>query len=131
MESIMDQYRKPDVTFNKSGRIEITAKVANILNLLPGDCIDVGIVNNIDYYLYVRRRNNNKLPFRFSARVYPTKKNTRSYRANCVELCRKILKMFHADSKFSPQLGSPILLEGDTAIPIIGNINLSQNGETN
>lgn len=47
--------RKADVTFFQSGRIDITARVVKLLDLQPGDVIDIA-VSGSEYLLYVRTK---------------------------------------------------------------------------
>lgn len=47
--------RKVDVYFRKSGRIDITSRVAKALNIQDGDVINV-LSADSEYFLYVERR---------------------------------------------------------------------------
>ena len=55
MCSLLDTHRRPDIIFRPNGRIDITAKVATLLSLKPGDAINVWKEED-EYYLYVARR---------------------------------------------------------------------------
>ena len=56
MHSILDNTRRPDVTFYPNGRIDITARVAKILDLHQGDVIDIADNGGIEYLLYIKYR---------------------------------------------------------------------------
>lgn len=53
MRSLLGKARRPDVIFRADGHFDITARVAGILGLSPGDVVDV-LTDNCEYYLYVR-----------------------------------------------------------------------------
>ena len=55
MHSILNITRRPDVTFYPSGRIDITSRIAKVLNLCEGDVIDIA-VNGCEYQLYVKHK---------------------------------------------------------------------------
>ena len=58
MTSLLENTRRPDVTFHSSGRIDITARIARSLSLSKGDVIDIATDGN-EYLLYVRHRSAN------------------------------------------------------------------------
>ena len=47
-----EKTRRPDITFYRNGRIDITASVAERLSLRAGDVIDIARGKE-EYYLYV------------------------------------------------------------------------------
>lgn len=55
MEGVLKRTRRPDVTFSPSGRIDISARVADILDLRRGDVVGVGTERG-EWYLYVVHR---------------------------------------------------------------------------
>lgn len=84
-----DQTRKADVTFYKSGRIDITSGVSKLLNLKRGDVIDVA-GDGREWYLYVRHRN---CCGRHEAQCYPSNRGGHNFRAYSKRLCTQVLKM--------------------------------------
>ena len=52
MENIIERTRRKDITFYKSGRIDITARVARILNLKQGDSINISKDENGEFLLF-------------------------------------------------------------------------------
>lgn len=90
--------RRPDITFYRSGRIDITALVARILGLREGDVIDV--LENHDgeeYMLYVCQRAADA-PGRFEAQCRPTNKRGNNFRCHSKRLCNVILKASNSDN---------------------------------
>lgn len=55
MKSILSNSRKHDISFDASGRIDISAHVARKLSLSPGDVIDIAYEYG-ELYLYVKLR---------------------------------------------------------------------------
>lgn len=55
MCSLINTHRRPDIIFHPNGRIDITARVTNLLSLEPGDAINVWKEED-ECYLYVARR---------------------------------------------------------------------------
>lgn len=95
MQSILGETsRRPDISFYASGRIDITAHVARILELREGDVIDIVIDNNGEYLLFVRQRAGD-FPGRFEAQVHATSKSSkrcRNFRCHSVRLCKAMLQ---------------------------------------
>ena len=95
MNHLLDNTRRHDITFNVSGRIEISARVTRALGLHPGDVIDVAIDEvGRECYLYIKHRAE-KLSGRHKAQCYRTGRGRtcNSLRAHSVELCRQMLDM--------------------------------------
>lgn len=88
MQIISDRIsRKPDILLFGNGRIDISARVANMLSLELGDVVDIALRDG-EYHLYVSHKN----PIaRYDARVRPTKKRSRNFRCNSVRLARYML----------------------------------------
>ena len=96
MNHLLDNTRRHDITFNVSGRIEISARATRALDLHPGDVIDVAIDEvRRECYLYIKHRAE-KLSGRHKAQCHVTNsrvKKCNSLRAHSVELCRQMLDM--------------------------------------
>ena len=75
-----ERTRRPDITFYRNGRIDITASVAERLSLRAGDVIDIARGKE-EYYLYVRLRRSDGAVGRHEAQCYPSKSGTRNFRA--------------------------------------------------
>ena len=43
MIKLLEHTRKPDITFNRNGIIQITSRLARALSLCPGDAINISI----------------------------------------------------------------------------------------
>ena len=89
MAGILGNTRRPDVTFYRSGRIDITSRVAKLLDLHDGDVVDID-KHSGEWLLFVRHRND-KLIGAHEARCYASKKNSRNYRAYSKRLCDAVL----------------------------------------
>ena len=117
MIKLLQHTRRPDITFCRNGRILITARVAHILSLSPGDSINVAFID-LEYLLYAVRHENNI--GRHVAQCYPTKKHSRNYCANSVELCRYMLSIANVSTdRVSLMAGEPITRNDTVYIPII------------
>lgn len=89
MAGILGNTRRPDVTFYRNGRIDITSRVAKLLDLRNGDVVDIDRMCG-EWRLFIRHRNDNIIGAH-EARCYPSKKNSRNYRAYSKRLCDAIL----------------------------------------
>lgn len=122
MGSILGNSRRPDVTFYKSGRIDITSRVAKLLNLSQGDVIDIDVING-EYLLYIRYRSNEAVG-RHEARCIASKSNSNNFRAYSKKLTKAILTVCEAEKA---QLASGAAMEFERlgiAVPLITRNNL-------
>lgn len=123
MRSLLGISRRPDVTFYADGHIDITARVAQRLRLMPGDVIDVA-VDEVECCLYVRLRAN-EADGRHEARVYPTKPRSRNYRAHSKRLCTKMLAKTDMEVLRLPA-GETVNYNGQEAVSLISAFNLDR-----
>lgn len=118
MIKLLEHIRRPDISFSrKRGTIRITAKVARVLALRPGDAINIAISNG-EYLLYAIHFTDNI--GRFEAQCYPTKKGSDNYCAYSVRLCRTLLDSvgIKAD-KVAYMIGESFVCGEITYVPII------------
>lgn len=128
MESLLGNTRRPDVSFFKNGRIDITASIAKKLNLDNGDVIDIARCDR-ELYLYVKWRNCDVVG-NHAARCKATKSNGRcaNFRVFSVKLCASILEICGADKAARLAAGDAIHVEGlGVAVPLVTRINLHNN----
>lgn len=117
MKKLLEQTRRPDISFNRNGTIRITARVAHTLALRPGDSINI-TVNNGEYLLHAVRHVNNI--GRHEARCYPSKKGSGNYCANSVRLCRTLFDSVGAKiDKIAYYVGGSFVHGDTTYVPII------------
>lgn len=117
MNKLLEHTRRPDITFCRNGRIFITARVARILSLHPGDTINI-IHDKGEYLLFANRHD--YLIGRHIARSYPTKKKSNNYCANSVALCKAILSAVNSTAdKVSFMVGEHIIQDEKVYVPII------------
>lgn len=98
MTSVLGNTRRADITFHKSGKIDITARVTKALGLRAGDVIDI-VTGNGECYLRVKHRAE-RLIGRHEAQVWPTSKAVRqchNMRCHSKRLCAAVLEMCHTD----------------------------------
>ncbi len=122
METILGNTRRPDITFYQNGRIDITSRIAKMLNLSNGDVIDVAMHNG-EFMLYIRLRNSQVIG-NHEARCYASKKNSRNFRTYSKKLSKVILAECNANKAC---LASGMAIEVEplgTAIPLITRNNL-------
>lgn len=124
MTTTLDNTRKPDITFHRDGRIDITARVAKALSLRPGDVIDIAH-DGSEYYLYVKHRNT---VGRHEAQCRATNlggKTCNNLRCHSKRLCLAVLKINGNDNEARLPLGAPITHELlGLALPIIIKRNI-------
>lgn len=119
MQSILNNIRRPDITFYPNGRIDITARVAGMLSLESGDVIDI-LHDGREFYIYVRAKRS-QIIGRFHGQVHPTNLGkSRNYRAFSIQMTNYILSHCHATTARLP-VGEPLQLSVGTALPIITN----------
>lgn len=119
MTSLLPQSRRPDVTFRKDGRIDITARIAKMLHLQHGDVIDIALQND-EYLLYVRMRSDD-LVGRHEAQCKQTNVRGRNYRCYSKHLADAIIEASAKEEELVKlPAGSPIIFgPNGTAIPLI------------
>lgn len=120
MKHLLENTRRHDITFNASGRIEISSRVTRELDLKPGDVIDIAVDERTrEVFLYVKHR---QPTGRHKAQCYRTGKGhtCNSLRAHCVEICRQVLDIrgFSATQAKLP-VGDPVDIQGVKALPLI------------
>lgn len=127
MTNLLGNTRKPDITFYKNGRIDITARVAKALELSEGDVIDVAMERH-EYLLYIKYHHDNVVG-RHEAQCRETKRGLRkcnNIRTYSKRLTDAILQASGTDLIARLPVGAVVQLEsGITAIPIITRNPLS------
>lgn len=115
MRSLLQNTRKPDITFNRDGRIFITARIARILSLCPGDAINIALLND-EYLLYATHN----IVGRHEAQCYPTKKGSHNFCVNSIKLSRALLDICGIQKeRVSFIMGEGIVIEGCVYCPIV------------
>lgn len=118
MSTILGNTRRPDVTFYRSGRIDITSRVAKILNLGDGDVVNIDKQNG-EWLLFVKLRNSFVIGTH-EARCYASKKGSRNYRAYSKRLCDAVLVECGETEKARLAMGEAIEFKHyGLAIPLI------------
>ena len=123
MESLLGHNtRRPDITFYRNGRIDITARIANIIGLRAGDVIDIGRERG-ELYLY-RLHKYETLIGRHEAQCMSTHKGrlhpSRNLRAFSKRLTDCILNMTTKGEIARIWCGSTTTFDnGETAVIII------------
>ncbi len=125
MTSILQSTRRPDITVNASGRIDITARIARLLNLHPGDVIGISR-EGVEYYLYVRLAASAAVG-RHEGACLPTSRRSRggSFRTWSVRLASALREAAGPAALGSPlatlrlPCGEPRVINDKTYIPII------------
>ena len=120
MTSILTNTRRPDISVNAAGRIDITARVARSLAMEPGDVIDIAAEGR-EYYLYVRHKASN-LRGRHVGQCFPTSRIGRggSYRTWSVQLAAAI-RSAAGTGELSLRLpcGEAVVINDKVYVPII------------
>jgi hypothetical protein len=87
---LQETTRRPDISFFRSGKIDITSRVARLLAITPGDVLDIAVEDG-EYYLFVRVRSGRAMG-RHQAVCIPTKHGARNFRAYSVGLSAAMLR---------------------------------------
>ena len=115
--------RRPDISFYQDGRIDITARVVKLLNLQPGDVIDIAEAGG-EYLLYVRLQAG-QVSGRHFGQVHTTHATKRSryslnFRAYNLQLCRALRdKCSGTGYPLHLPCGKPQQKDGHTVLPLI------------
>lgn len=117
MKKLLEHTRRPDISFSRNGIIRITARLAHILSINPGDTINISLSNN-ECLLHAAHIQN---PIgRHKACCYPTKKGSVNYCANSVHLCRALLDFAKVSAaKAAFMTGQPFTCDNTIYVPII------------
>ena len=118
MNKLVQSTRRPDITFARSGKIDIFARAARLLNLAKGDIINIAKIDN-EYMLFVQLRASEAVG-RHSCACHPTKTKSRHFRLNSVAMCREIFAISgDLSDRISFSIGYPVDNEGTIMLPII------------
>lgn len=121
MTSLLEDSRRPDITFHNDGRIDITARLVRKLGIGKGDVIDVK-TDGIEYFLYVRHRAAD-LSGTHEAQCYPTNSGkSHNFRCYSARLCKALIGKVAASAKqLKLQAGSTVELPVicKPAVPLI------------
>ena len=117
MKNLLEHTRRPDISFSRKGTIRITARVARVLSLRPGDAINIA-VNREEYLLHAIRHIRHI--GRTEAQCYPTKQGSENYCANSARLCRALLDSVGVvTDKAAFNVGEAFERDGTLYLPII------------
>ena len=115
MIRLLENTRKPDITFNRNGQIRITARIARILSISTGDVLNISIDNG-EYLLYIKKN----LIGRHEAQCYPSNRRGHNFVANSAKLSRSLLDSCNIKSdRASFMIGEPIIKDEAVYCPII------------
>lgn len=127
MKSLLGIVRRSDVIFRDNGRFDLTARVVRLLDISPGDVVDV-LSDGCEYYLYVSCHVEGASYSRFEAQVFPSKPNGGGlhFRGSSSRLCRAILSVCNAVGKAALPCGEVIIdQQGRRLLSIIIHLNLA------
>lgn len=94
----LDSTRRPDITFHRNGRIDITARVSRHLGLKDGDVIDL-LDDGNDWHMYVRSRSED-VRGRHEGQcraTNPAKRCCHNFRTYSKKICDLVLGMSGGD----------------------------------
>lgn len=122
MPSLLKYTRRPDISFNRNGKIRIRARVVRLLGLRWGDSINIAHVG-CEYLLY---KVSNTQVGSYHARCSPTNKGRHNFCAYSSQLSRAFMESIgvHADIIAFPVGELSALDDGTPCIPIITNLPL-------
>lgn len=143
VKKLLEHTRRPDISFHRNGTIRITARVARMLSLLPGDAINIAITDaeflrqreqsgacsgsagrsrqcgQPEYLLFAVRHQDTS--HRYEAQCYRSKRGGgENYCANSVRLCRALFNSIGVKSeRVSFMAGEAIMRNTVRYVPII------------
>ncbi len=117
MSYLLDHTRRPDISFCRNGEIRITARVVRILDLHPGDSVNIDHVGP-EYYLY--KAETADTFGGFHARCRPTKEGSRNFIAHSSRLVAALFASAQVKTdKVSYFVVKPCECAGIVCVPII------------
>lgn len=122
MQSILKSNRRPDISFSQSGQINLSAHVVKVLDLHPGDAIDIQ-TDGFEYYLYVRSPATPGA--RYEAQCFPSNKKGKHFRAYSRRLCKAMLAACNCTKKIELATGETVTQGGVKYITIITRLILN------
>lgn len=123
MKSLLGISRRPDISFYRNGRIDITARVARKLNIQSGDVLDI-VFDGIEYYLYIRQKGTFVVG-RHEAQCFPTKQGSHNFRAHSVRLCQEVMRLSGEYDVARLPIGEYELRDGIPSVTLIVRNNLN------
>lgn len=120
MQSLLGNSRKPDISFYRSGRIDITTKLSKRLGLEAGDVIDI-LFDGMEFYLYVRAKADT-LMGKHEAQCHPTNpecRNCHNFRVYSKRICDRIIRIAGTGSEARIYAGGDVQIQGHDAVIII------------
>lgn len=118
---ILKQTRRHDVVFCRDGIIRISANIAKILDIQPGDCINID-ADRGEYLLYIYHRASVVHPelAQYPAACHKAKANCRNMVTRCKTLANAILDIAGVqDFKAGFYCGEPVDKDQHRYLPII------------
>lgn len=123
MIRILEHTRRPDITFYRSGRILISARIVILLGLSSGDCVN--IASDRGELLIFPVHLPDGCDGRYAARCKPTNKGSRTFFANSVKICSAMLQYAPPQaSRIAFPCGQPLYVNDIVHIPIITKLPL-------
>lgn len=121
MQSLLGNSRKPDITFYRFGRIDITSRLSKRLGIEAGDVIDI-LYDGMEFYVYVKEKGR-ALVGKHEGQCWPTSPRCTRYchnfRAYSRRLCERIISVAGTGSKARILAGGEITFDGKPAVCII------------
>ena len=128
MITLLRNTRRPDISFYRNGRIDITARTAKLIGIKDGDVIDIA-VDNGEYYVYVRHKAECVIG-RHEAQCYRTNRRSvicNNLRAHSIRLCAMILSIHNDANAVRLPVGEPQQhAELGCVLPIIVRNNIKK-----
>lgn len=117
MYKLLEHTRRPDITFNRNGSISITARLARMLSLRPGDSINIAVSGG-EYLLHAVHHDNDI--GQYIARCFHSKRGGHDFRCQCVALCRSLFASVGiTTNRAAFMVGQKIERAGIVYVPII------------
>ncbi|MGN0875347.1 MAG: hypothetical protein ACI4OZ_09195 [Akkermansia sp.] len=105
--TLLGTARKADITFCHTGRIEISARLAGLLHIVPGSSIDIAVTPDREYIIFARPKPLNAPQHSYKCRCTPTRKGYHTMRCSSIKLSRAILSLTGQTTKARLTVGEP------------------------
>lgn len=115
MINLLQHTRRPDIHFNRNGKIRLSAKITRTLSLQSGDSISIAFHNNEFLLHAMHHSTTNHL-----ATCRPSKRGSRNFIANSTALVKALFNAAGINTQTAAfPVGDPVHINGKSYLPII------------
>lgn len=121
MVSLLGNSRKHDIVVFNSGRIDISARIAKMLNIQDGNILDI-MIDKGELLLYVKHRN--PVFGKHEAVVKFSNRYGKHCRLHSKKIAQFIIDKTNGLTSVRLSIGEPVFYENEMMLPIITKLEL-------